>query len=141
MIGRLHFEEGYPLDLHRDLEEQVHEALRQYQDQVEILPARRDAYPLTPSWWTKNNLDYRVEVHPDGSGTFYATPREDGNMPETPAFAAGRTGAMPTRRGLIRELPEEGWIAPPIAGPLKDRQTMGIHEIVIFVPGPSPQIA
>lgn len=141
MIGRLHFEHGLPLDLSKDVDLQVVDALVAHETEIQYLPLRRDRYRLTPEWWTKHILEHSIEVHPDGTGTYYAIPREDDPHPETAGtIELSQHGSIRRNGGRIVDLPQDEWKVV-LAGPLEDRKTIGIHEIVIFVPGPSPQLA
>lgn len=134
-IERLHFEDGHPLNLSRDVsvEAQVARILVDNHDKIQALP--EGDYDLTPKWWTKHLMNHNLTVLENGNGIYRATPR-DSDVGTRELSQQGVSRHKPG--GNIAHLPQENGMAI-VAGPLKDRITMGIYEIILYTPGPSPK--
>lgn len=132
-IERLHSEEGFPLDSKKPAEEQIKKIVGDNKASVETLS--EGVYDLTPKWWTKHLMTHALKVLENGSAIYKATPREKGigviNLDQGGfnQFKPGEHIAyMPRDTNTIM-----------VGGPLKDKKTIGVYEIIIYTPGPNPK--
>jgi hypothetical protein len=132
-IERLHSEDGYPLDLGKSPMEQIAKILVDHRAQVQALP--EGEYNLTPKWWTKHLMEHKLKVLENGSGIYHSVPRESG-VGTIDFSQRGPNQYKPG--GNVSYLPQDNEIAV-VGGPLKDRKTMGVYEIIVYTPGPSPK--
>lgn len=130
-IERLHFEDGHPLNLSGSPEGQIARILVENFSKIQILP--EGDYDLTPKWWTKHLMNHNLTVLENGGGIYRATPR-DGDVGTRDLSRGGQYKPG----GNIIHLPQDKIIII-VAGPLKDRKTIGVYEIVRYIPGSSPK--
>lgn len=120
-IERLHFEDGYPLNLTRPTEKQIGGALTSYSAKIEVLP--EGDYDLTPKWWTKHLMDHKLTVLANGNGLYRAIPRDS----DVGTRELSRQGVSPHKPGgNITHLPQDRDIVV-VAGPLKESKTIGVY--------------
>lgn len=134
-IERLHFEDGYPLNPRIPIVEQVVRAFTEHRAKIEVLP--EGDYDLTPKWWTKHLMNHKLTVLGNGNGVYRAIPRDS----DVGVGEVMQQGIGPHKPGgNVTHLPQDREIAI-VAGPLKDKTTIGAYEVIIYTPGPSPKKA
>lgn len=129
-IERLHFKDGIPLPLQPNVDGEIKRIIVENLDKAKTLP--EGEYDLTPSWWRKHLHRHNLVVFEDGTGIYRAIPREK------------EVGTVDVSTGEFRKgsrmvkIPEDQAVVI-VGGPLEDRKTLGIYEIIFHSPGPSPK--
>jgi len=131
-IERLHFEKGMPLPSGGSLDE-IERIILENQDQIISLP--EGEYDLTPQGWKKHPHLHQLTVLKDGTGVYRAIPREK----NAGTISLSREGRGRFQMGVqtIR-IPEDQSVAI-LAGPLEDRKTLGLYEIILYSSGENSQ--
>jgi hypothetical protein len=127
-IERLHSEDGFPISFKGPVEQELANIVLENADLVETLS--QGEYNLTPSHWQKHLYIHSLTVLEDGTGVYRAIPREEG----VGTRELSRNGWERFQEGerMIR-IPQDGPLVV-VSGPLKDKKTIGIHEIIFYSP-------
>jgi hypothetical protein len=133
-IERLHFEEGFSFDSNRSAQEQIAEIATANIFNIQILP--EGDYNLTPKWWTNNLMRHNLTVLEDGNGVYQMLPRDN----DVGTVEIGRQKILGQYKpgGRTVHLPQDEEMIV-VGGPLKDKKTLGVYEVIFYVPGSSPK--
>ncbi|GEM_PF-2488501 len=131
-VERISFESGLPLVPGEKPQLQVLRALSNNCNLVVYLPAAE--YDLTPSAWKDNTRihthNHNLVVHPDGTGTYRMLPRD------CRSAVVDLSTRTTTPGGRIERIPQDKPLII-IAGGMDDNR-IGIFEVILYSPGPSP---
>ena len=127
-IERLSFKDGVHLPLEGHANKELIKIAEENSDKIEILS--EGEYDLTPSWWRKHLYTHNLIVLEDGTGVYRAIPREKGVG--TREVSMGKIGKF-QKGGRVVKIPEDQPVVV-VGGPLKDRERMGVYEIIFYSP-------
>lgn len=127
-IERLHFKDGVHLPLEELAHKELLKIIRENSDKIVTLP--EGEYDLTPSWWKKHLCNHNLIVLGNGTGVYRAIAREKGVG--TKEVSMGKIGEV-QKGGRVIKIPEEQFMVI-VGGPLKDRERMGVYEIIFYSP-------
>jgi hypothetical protein len=133
-IERFHSEEGFSLDPNRSPEDQIMQTVAANITSLQTLP--EGDYNLTPAWWTKHLMIHNLTVLENGNGIYKMLPRD--NDVGTIEIDPRKIMNQHKPGGRIVHLPQDQEMIV-IGGPLKDRKTLGVYEVIFHVPGRSPK--
>lgn len=131
-IERLSSDDGFKIDATKGTVDQILELLEKNKDLIRTLPPGR--YDLTPEWWTKHNYIHILHVFPDGSAAYEAIPR----FKDAGAFSFDRGKAGEFVTGSVVKMVPKDQNPVVVSGPLKDRKTIGVYEVILWHSGESP---
>jgi len=131
-IERLSSDDGFKLDPKGDTTDRILNLLIRNSDLIRTLPPGR--YDITPKWWTKHNFIHIVHVFPNGTAAYEGVPRfKDARAI---SFDKGKAGEFVT--GSVVKMVPKDQNPVIVGGPLKDRKTMGVYEVILWHSGESP---
>jgi len=133
-IERMHFENGYPLKFSgKTINSQIEDIYIFNQHKIKTLP--EGEYNLTPQWWVKDFVENSLSVFKDGSAIYKTIPLND----EVITVDYDQEGIGRRKSGKqILHLPTDVEITV-VVGPLEDKPSIGVYDIILYNPGDSPK--